>query len=201
MRRLVLFTVLFAATAWGCKTKVETKPDPETEEKLSDCEESLESKKDYIKTLEERLAELESGEGGEVVVELEGPLEDGAILNVTAGGGPHARGGGGGGGAAKGNADDTKLYEEFVGQLRRSRPSIKKCYQNALKKDTRLQARPVTVNIQVDYRTNGKVSDASFNPRISQHFYQCMKNVADRWKLPAMPRAVSFNYRQRLTPE
>jgi hypothetical protein len=93
------------------------------------------------------------------------------------------------------------LYEAFVASLRRSRGSIQKCYQNALKNNATLQARSVTLNIEVQYKTSGSVTDARFSPRIDQSFDRCMDSVARRWTLPAMPRAVAFNYKQTLTPE
>jgi len=53
----------------------------------------------------------------------------------------------------------------------------------------------------VNYKTNGKVKSASFSPNVSAQFGACMKGVANKWVLPAMPRSVTFNYRQTLTPE
>lgn len=177
----------------GCKGETKTRDNPQTVQKLSACEESLQQKEAYIKTLEARVTELESGEGTAVVVNIEGEA-----MEITAGAdkGPHVRVK-----DPRGDAKDAELYASFVKSLERSRGSIQKCYQSALKKNTALQARTVTLNIAVDYRTSGKVSDASFSPRISDQFNACMRTVADKWTLPAMPRAVSFNYKQTLTPE
>lgn len=117
-------------------------------------------------------------------------------MTITAGKskGPHRD-------TARGDAKDAELYEAFVKSLKKSRGAIKKCYQSALKKNSALSARTVTLNIGVDYRTNGKVKNANFSPRVSKQFNQCMDSVAKNWTLPAMPRAVSFNYKQTLTPE
>ncbi len=115
--------------------------------------------------------------------------------------GPNGRANAGTPREPRGTANDEKLYASFVTSLKRSRASIKKCYQNALKKDTGLQARTVTLKIAVNYRTSGKVSKATFSPRISGTFDRCMASIAQHWKLPAMPRKVSFNYRQTLTPQ
>jgi hypothetical protein len=101
----------------------------------------------------------------------------------------------------RGDAGDAALYEAFVAALRRSRGSIQSCYQAALKRDGSLQARTLTLDIEVDYLTSGKVRGASFAPRVSGGFETCMKAVAARWVLPAMPRAVTFAYKQSLTPE
>ena len=85
--------------------------------------------------------------------------------------------------------------------LQRSHGSIQKCYQVALKNNATLQSRSVTLNIEVQYKSSGEVSNSSFSPRIDASFDQCMSAVAKRWTLPAMPRSVAFNYTQTLTPE
>ncbi|HLU65315.1 MAG TPA: hypothetical protein VKZ63_03540 [Kofleriaceae bacterium] len=188
-RLVVILAASAAATLPACKGKTKYKDSPETVQKLSDCQENLEEKQTYIATLEKRLAELE-GQGDAVVVNIEGEA-----LQIS-GKGPNERSG-----SPTGTADDAKLYEAFVAALERSRGSIQKCYQNALKNNSTLQARSVTLNIQVAYRTSGQVSGATFNPRIDESFDRCMDAVARRWVLPSMPRAVAFNYKQTLTPQ
>lgn len=178
-----LLLLVFGASA--CKGKTKQKDSSETVRQLEDCKTSEEEKKQYIATLERRLADLE-GQGGMVTVNIEGEA-----MSIS-GTGPSG---------VKGNADDAALYEAFVAALRRSRGSIQKCYQNALKNNAGLQGREVTLDIQVGYQTSGKVAGAQFSPRIDQGFDKCMKAVANRWTLPAMPNAVSFNYKQTLKPE
>jgi hypothetical protein len=190
MFRLCLTAVLVAAFALAlgaCKGKTKYKDDPETTQKLTDCEKNLKEKEAYIATLEKRLAD---GAGALVTVSIEGEA-----MKIS-GKGPHESTDG-----EKGNAADAKLYEAFVASLRKSRGSIQKCYQNALKNNATLQARSVTLNIEVQYKTSGSVTEARFSPRIDPGFDRCMNSVARRWTLPAMPRAVAFNYKQTLTPE
>ena len=189
MQRLVVILAVLVPALGACKGETKQKDSPETVQKLTDCEESLKEKQTYIATLEKRLAELE-GQGDAVVVNIEGE-----VMKVS-GKGPNERSG-----ARTGSADDAVLYESFVSSLQKSRGSIQKCYQNALKNNATLQARSVTLNIEVAYRTSGQVSGASFSPRIDESFDRCMDAVARRWVLPAMARAVSFNYKQTLTPE
>lgn len=198
MKRWVAVLPMFVL-AIACKGKVEYRDNPECKTALDGCERSLGEKSTYIKDLEARIVELEkSGDNGEVVVTLKGPLPEDAIMEISGGSGPNARSGPK---EPKGNAKDEALYASFIVAVKKSRGSIRKCYQNALKKDTRLQHRTVTVNISVSYRTSGKVSGTSLTPSISAQFKACMGGVAKRWDLPAMPRAVSFNYRQTLTPD
>jgi hypothetical protein len=186
MLRLGVTFGLIALALGACKGKTKYKEDPETAQKLTDCEKNLKEKEAYIATLEKRLAD---GDGAAVVVNIEGEA-----MKIS-GKGPHERTVEGGG------PEDLKLYEAFVAALRKSRGSIQKCYQNALKNNATLQARSVTLIIEVSYRSSGQVTDARFSPRIDQTFDRCMDAVAKRWTLPAMPRAVAFNYKQTLTPE
>ena len=190
MQRVLICIALAALLGAGCKGKGKTKDSPETVKALSDCEVALKDKQTRITTLERQVAELE-GQGGVVTVNIEGEA-----MSISG-----KVGGGGGGGGSHGTATDVKLYEAFVAALRASRGSIQKCYQSALKNNATLQARPVTLDIQVAYKSSGQVAAASFNPRVDRAFDSCMSAVAKRWTLPAMPAAVTFNYKQTLTPE
>lgn len=192
--RFILLLLAIAVSGAGCKAKVEYKDRQETLDRLADLEKAVKDKDALINQLNRKVVE-----GGGVVVSMEGPKdngEPGAIMEIH-GGGLHGGGSHGGGGNA---AADTKIYEAFIKQIAQSRGSMQKCYENALKKRSDLQARTVTLNIKVDYRSSGKVSGAHFNPRISDGFNRCMRVVADRWSLPKMPRVASFNYRTRLVP-
>jgi hypothetical protein len=181
----------------GCKGKTTVKDNPETVDKLTTCETKLKDKIEYINTLNEQITKLESGGASAdgaptVVVQI-----DGDIMNIVAGKGK----GPNGHGDSKGNAKDAELYEAFVASVKRSRGAIKKCYQSALKKNSALASRSITLNIGVNYSTSGNVKNARFSPRVSEQFNMCMDGVAKKWKLPAMPQAVAFNYKQTLTPE
>ena len=182
---LVLMTALLALGA--CKGKTKYKDSPETLTNLKNCQDGLKEKQEYIASLEKRIQEME---GEMVTINCTGEA-----MKVV-GKGPNERTK-----PAGGNADDLKLYEAFVAALQRSHGSIQKCYQVALKNNATLQSRSVTLNIEVQYKSSGDVSSSSFSPRIDASFDQCMSAVAKRWTLPAMPRAVAFNYKQTLTPE
>ena len=190
---LMVAVLVASSMVLSCKGETTIKDNPETQKQLSSCESKIVEKDQYIATLEKRIEEIQANAGGNVVVTLEGEA-----MSIKSGGdkGPHA-----GSGDPKGTAKDAELYASFVAALKKSRGSIKKCYQGALKKNSALQARSVTLDIAVDYKTSGSVRNASFSPRISEQFNTCMRTVAKNWKLPAMPRAVSFNYKQTLTPE
>lgn len=197
MRNIVAGAALAMALASvGCKGKTVVKADPQTKESLEQCNENLKAKVEYIDKLNEQILALESGGtnggNGEVVVTIEGE-----VMTITSGKGN----GPSGNKDPKGNAKDTELYEAFVKRLKSSRGAIKKCYQSALKKNSALSSKTVTLNIGVSYKTSGKVQKTTFNPRVSDQFNQCMNSVATKWTLPGMPRPVTFNYKQTLTPE
>ena len=188
MRFLSIVALTLVMTALGaCKGKTKYKDSPETLTNLKNCQDGLKEKQEYIASLEKRIQEME---GEMVTVNITGEA-----MKVV-GKGPNERTR-----PAGGNADDLKLYEAFVAALQRSHGSIQKCYQTALKNNATLQSRSVTLNIEVQYRSSGQVSNSSFSPRIDASFDRCMEAVAKRWTLPAMPRAVAFNYKQTLTPE
>lgn len=187
---LALVTLALALSVAACKGKETVKADPQTLKDKEDCLKALEDKKTYIASLEKQIADLQLAGSSGVLVTIQGEA-----MQIS-GKGPHQQAG-----EPAGSADDAKLYEAFVASLKKSRGSIQKCYQAALKNNTQLQARTVTLNIQVDYKTSGSVAKSGFEPKISEGFDQCMEAVARRWDLPAMPRSVTFAYRQTLTPE
>lgn len=190
----VVIALVSTAFSLGCRGEAKPKDTPETLQKLSDCDKAKQDKDAYIKDLEKRLADIElSGGGEEVVVTVTG---DNLVIAGVKGKGPSGRAK-----IARGNAKDTELYEAFLKAVRMSRGKLKQCYQNALKKNSALQARSIPMAIRVQYRTDGKVSSAQFSPRVSADFDRCMKNVASGWTLPKMPKSVVFNSKITLTPE
>jgi hypothetical protein len=198
MRRIVQYIGLILLLVNGCKGEVEVRPDPETEKRLKNCEESLGEAKKQRQEMEAQLASAQLGNDGDVVVQVKGDLPDDAIMKIIGGKGPNVRS------TPRdpvGHAKDEELYKQFISSVRRSRGSIEQCYRRALKNDTRLQARTVTLKISVSYRTSGQVSQSGANPRISDAFDRCMEGVAKAWNLPAMPKQATFQYPLTLTPE
>ncbi len=195
-----IVTGALATTLWvSCKGDTVYKDRQQTLDKLAQTEKALEDRDDTIKKLSATVTELRENGGEGVVIKMEGPQakgEPGAIIEIL-GRGPH----GSGSRDPKGNAKDTELYKAFIAKVKGSRGSIKKCYENALKKRTDLQNRSIMVAISVDYRTTGAVSGAHVQPHVTPGFDRCVRTVAQRWKLPAMPKVATFNYSQKLTPQ
>ncbi len=194
IRTLVALSLAAPLLVAACgKTKI--KDNPEHLATIDDLRQKLKDEQNLREILEKENAELKLGatttDEETVVVRI-----DGDVLTIVAGKGkgPYA-------GEVKGNAKDDKLYEEFVKAVKRTRGSIKKCYQAALKKDSKIQARTISLTINVNYATSGRVTGTTFNPRISNDFDKCMDGVAQSWKLPAAPRKVAFQTKMSLTPE
>jgi len=190
---VVALGAAFAASLWACGKKEVKVPDPQTEADLVACRDKVGDQDELRSLLEKEIADLKLGSttGDEVIVTIEGDI---VTIKAGKGKGPNQ-------GEPKGNAKDEALYDQFIARVKSSRGAIKKCYQNALKKDSKLQARTVSLNIQVNYLTSGKMSSATFNPRISPNFDTCMGSIAGRWTLPAAPRKVAFQTKMMLTPE
>src|SRR5262245_15223040 len=134
---LLACAAALAAAACGEKTKV--RDNPETLSALETCQAALADGKKYIEQLERDKTALALKPSGEevVLVQIEGD-----ILTVKQGRGPNQRAGGN-------SADDQKLYAAFVAAVQGSSGALQKCYQSALKKDSALESRPITLTMSV----------------------------------------------------
>lgn len=185
-----LAVCLLAVALGACKGEVKIQDNPETLKILQACQDGRKEKDEYIKQLEARLFDLQqkAEAGGEVTVNITGDA-----LTIS-GKGPSARAGGPA-------AADEELFRSFVSQVQGGRGAMQRCYQNALKKDTGLQARNITLNIQVRFTAAGKVSQATFQPRLSDSFDSCMSTVARRWTLTGTSQAITFQQPITLSPQ
>ena len=194
MIKILAALAALAVAAVGCKGETKYRDNPETVTELQKCQNLANEKQKFITTLEGELAKLKEKGGDEVVINISG---DGT-LKVSGGAGPtrasHPE-------DPAGNAADMDLYKAFLAKVNGSKGSIKKCYQNALKKDSSLQANDIVLHITVKYHASGKVADVNFDKGISDTFTGCMEAVAGTWKLPSAPRAYTFKTPVTLTPK
>ncbi len=173
----------------GCKAKKELVDRPETLEALKNCQNNAEENKKLIASYEAEIRRLEQSAGGgaagELVVTIEGEIK------------PPRPG-------ATQVAVDTKVAaaqsQSFIDVVQKSRGAIQKCYEQALKKDTSLQARTVTLNVSASFTAAGAFQRTSFSPTISDAFDQCMRGVASKWSLPTSIQAMTFKAQVSLTP-
>src|SRR5262245_2535419 len=163
--------ILLALAA--CKGETVTKPDPQTQSDLDQCKKNLEEKDKLIKAEEEENARLMRGQGSgaEIVVTIEGNA-----LTVKPGPPGQVR-----------PIDDkaaAAASKEFLDVVAKSRGAIQKCYEQALKKNTGLQARTVTLTVSASFSQAGAFQSSSFTPSLGDTFDNCIKTVPSRWPLP-----------------
>lgn len=188
--------VAFAAV--GCKGETKIEDNPKTIKELKHCKEKWDAKSSEVKELKDRLAKYELDEGD--------PDPEVVVINITddkweitGGAGPHARTNKT---TPRGNADDDQLYKAFRKQVDASRGKMKRCYQNALKKNSAITAMTITLKLQVKFNTAGKPTWSNFSSPIKDtNFTSCMQGIVNKWKLPAPPRSVQFDASVTLRPQ
>lgn len=175
--------------AIACKGKTEIKPDPKTEADLQACLVAKGEKDKLCKSLEDENARLmrEQGSGSEIVVAIEG-----TALTVRPGKPGVER-----------PIDDKAAGEaskQFIDVVAKSRGAIQKCYEQALKKDTSLQARTITLTVSASFSQAGGYKSSDFRPSLGDAFDTCIKTVASKWALPQNSPAMTFKAQVSLTP-
>lgn len=181
---------ILLVAAVGCKGETVTKTDPQAKADLEQCQKDKAEKDKLIKAVEEenaRLMRSQGSAGGEIVVAIEGNA-----LTVKPGKPGEVR------------PIDDKLVaaasKEFLDVVAKSRGAIQKCYEQALKKNTGLQAKTVTLSVSASFGADGKYKSSSFAPSLGDAFDNCIKTVAGKWQLPTNSPAMTFKAQVSLTP-
>ena len=188
MTRHSIVIVLTALIANGCKGDTVVKPDPQTQADLDQCRKDKDEKDKRIAALQDENAELmrKQGSGPEIVVSIEGNA-----LTVKPYNGPGAP-----------PIDDkaaAAASKEFLDVVAKSRGAIQKCYEQALKKNTGLQAHTVTLTVSASFSNAGGYQTSSFAPSLGDTFDNCIKTVASKWALPTNSPAMTFKAQVSLT--
>src|SRR5690242_18696694 len=189
MMRHSIVIVLAAMIATGCKGETVVKPDPQTQADLDQCRKDKDEKDKRIAALQDENAQLmrEKGSGAEITVAIEGN-----VLTVK----PHT----GGGGPPVDDKQIAAASKEFVDVVQKSRGAIQKCYEQALKKNTGLQARTVTLSVSASFAPSGQFKSSNFAPSLGDTFDNCIRTVASKWVLPTNSPAMTFKAQVSLTP-
>ena len=184
-------TCLLVAVAAGCKGEPVVKPDPETQKRLTDCEQAAEEKDKRIAQLQDENAAMMrgSGAGNEIVVTIEGNA-----LTVKPGQG------GGTGGPPVDEKVAAAASKQFLDVVAKSRGAIQKCYEQALKKGTASQAKTITLTVSASFANTGAYRESSFAPSLGDAFDSCIRTVAQKWALPQNSPAMTFKAQVSLTP-
>jgi hypothetical protein len=170
----------------GCKG--EKVVDPQTQADLESCKRDKLELDKLNKALgdENALLMREKGRGAEIVVSIEGNL-----MTVKPGSPGEVR-----------PIDDKALGDaskEFFTVVEKSRGAIQKCYEQALKKNTGLQAKTVTLSVQATF-ASGQFKSSNFAPSLGDTFDACIRTVASKWALPTTSPAMTFKAQVSLTP-
>src|ERR1043166_7087510 len=190
MTRTLITTLALAVTlAAGCKGEKVIQPDPQTKADLEQCLRDKAEKDKLNKALGDENANLmrEKTSGAEIVVSIEGNA-----LTVKPGqpGEVHP-------------LDDKVVGEaskEFLNVVAKSRGAIQKCYEQALKKNTGLQAKTVTLSVSASFAPSGQFKSSNFAPSLGDTFDNCIRTVASKWVLPNTSPAMTFKAQVSLTP-
>jgi len=183
-------TTLVLLILGACKGETKIQADPKTQADLDSCRAAMTEKDKLCKSLEDENARLmrEKGTGaGDIVVAIEGnaltvrpakPGEARPIDDKTAG----------------------EASKQFIDVVAKSRGAIQKCYEQALKKDTSIQARTITLTVSASFSQAGGYKSSSFSPSLGDAFDTCIKTVASKWALPQNSPAMTFKAQVSLTP-
>lgn len=191
MMRTTLFPALLLALPLGlvaCKGDTVVKIDPQTKTDLDNCTAEQKKLKDQIAQLQEENAKLMTNKAtAEIVVTIENE-----ILKVKPGQPGQVR-----------PIDDKQTVaasQEFIDLVRKSRGSIQKCYEQALKKTTGLQSKTITLTISANFTPKGEYQAARFAPSLGDTFDNCMSAIAKKWTLKERSPVMSFSAPVSLTP-
>jgi hypothetical protein len=181
--------MLAVGIAAGCKGEKVIQPDPQTKADLDQCLRDKAEKDKLVKAVEDENARLmrEKGSGAEYTVSIEGNL-----FNVKPGAPGEVR-----------PVDDKVVgaaSKEFYNVVARSRGAIQKCYEQALKKNTGLQAKTVTLSVSASFDNAGQFRSSNFAPSLGDTFDTCIRTVASKWTLPTTSPAMTFKAQVSLTP-
>jgi hypothetical protein len=190
-QRLAIVLSLSCLAAAGCKGETKTIVDQQTKSDLDACHKNAEEKDKLVKAVQDEndylRAHQGSGSGGEITVVIEGNA-----LTIKPGG------------PALNPPVDQKAAVAASGQfldlVNKSRGAIQKCYEGALKKNTNIQAKTITLTINASFATTGAYKDSSFSPSLDNAFDTCIKTVATHWAMPQNLPLLNFKAQVSLTP-
>jgi hypothetical protein len=181
--------VLLGVLAGGCKGETVVKDNPDTVRDLDICKKTLDEKSKLITALQEEAAR-QKPDDGEVVVAIEGNL---MTVKANNSGTPTPR------------IDDkaaAAAATEFQNVVEKSRGAIQKCYEQALKKNSAIQGRTITMTVSATFSQQGAYKSSNFSAPVNlgEVFDTCIKAVASRWQLPTNSPAMTFKAQVSLTP-
>jgi hypothetical protein len=173
----------------ACKGETVVRDSPAVLAKLESCTRSLAEKDSLKQAYEKRIAELEMQQSGQAVtVTFEGDLFS-VKTTKSAGNAPPVD-----------EKVAAKLSEDFFKQVAGARGAIQKCYEQALKKNSGLQARTVTLRLSAKFAPSGEFQNLQFTPSLGETFGSCLQSVASKWHIGSGNQSMTFVAPVSLTP-
>jgi hypothetical protein len=183
------FVIALAVASTACKGSTVYKDSQDTLDKMSALQKQLDAQKAQIQQLTDENAACQRDKAGtgELAFVIEGDM-----LKIKPG--SHS--------STPGIDDATagKQSQAFLDVVQRSRGAIQKCYEQALKKNSGLQSRTISLKLSAKFSSAGDFNGTSFNPSLGDTFDNCLRTVAGRWKMPAAPAAMTFEASVSLSP-
>ena len=193
LAKISVSVVVFAlGLGAGCKGETVIKADPQTQADLDAANATLAEKNKLLASLQDQVAKCQGPaqpSPNDIVVAIEG-----TVLTVK----PAV----GGTGTFRPVSDEAagESAGKFTDLVAKSRGAIQKCYEQALKKDTSLQARTVTLNVSSTFNAEGAHTGSSFTPSLGSAFDECIRAIAAKWSLTKNLPVKNFKAQVSLVP-
>ncbi len=144
-----------------------------------------------IQRLEAELAARER-DSAQAASEIVIALEEGPVLTVQA-----AKPG-----EVRGIDDKTALVasKTFIEVVAKSRAAIQSCYQGALKANTALASKTVSLVISATFTSGGAYQRSTTSPSLGATFDDCLRLVIAGWKVAGLTNATTFKAQVSLQP-
>ena len=189
----VILALAVPALIAGCKGETVYKDKQDTLDKLAALQKQHDDDASKITDLNNKVAacqigQAQPGAAPDVVVTIEGD-----IAKIKPGHGQPQ-------GAQVDDATTAKQSQAFLDMVKGSRGAIQKCYEQALKKNSGLQARTISLKLSAKFQASGDYAGSNFDPSLGDVFDGCLRTVAARWKMPSAPAAMTFQASFSLTP-
>lgn len=184
-----MIAVLLFSSLAGCKGKEAQAPDEQVTKDLDACKAAKTEKDKLITALQDENAKLQVKKAScsEVVVSIEGgnfTVKPGAPGDVA--------------------PIDPKVAEagakEFTVVVEKSRGSIQKCYEQALKKQSNLQGQTIKLVVEATFTPAGTFQSSTSSPQLGEPFDGCIKQVAQKWTIKPGSPSMTYRHRVNLTP-
>ena len=90
--------------------------------------------------------------------------------------------------------------KEFLDAVTRTRGAIDGCHKDALKKNTGLASRTVTLVVDATFAEAGSLKTVVTSPSIGDTFDACFRAVASKWSIAKVNTAMTFRAQITLKP-